>query len=40
MAEGRDAMEIYVENDTFAAASGGDITRTNAQGFYFLGTVR
>ena len=40
VAEGSDAMEIYVENDTFAAASGGDISRTNAQGFYFLGTVR
>ena len=36
VAEGDDAMDIYVENDKFAAACGGDITRTNSQGFYYL----
>ena len=40
VAERDDAMDIYVENDKFAAASGGDISRTNAQGFYFLRTVK
>ena len=40
VAEGGDEMKIYVENDAFAANSNGDIGRTNAQGFYYLGTVQ
>lgn len=40
VAEGNGAMHIYVENETFATSSGGNITLTNAQGFYYLGTVR
>lgn len=39
VAEGRSQMDIYVENDTFAAKSGGNTAITNQQGFYFLGTV-
>ena len=39
VAEGHDQMDIYVENDTFAAKSGGNTAITNQQGFYFLGTV-
>ena len=40
VAEGYDAMHIYIENSTFAANSKGDTSRTNAQGFCYLGTVR
>ena len=40
VAEGGGEMNIYVENDTFAASSGGDVTQINAQGFYYLGTVQ
>ena len=39
VAEGDEEMNIYVENDTFAANSGGNTSITNAQGFYYLGTV-
>ena len=39
VAEGTDAMHIYVENEVFAAKSGGNTKLTNDQGFYFLGTV-
>ena len=39
VAEGSQQMEIYVENDSFATRSGGDLSRTNSQGYYFLGTV-
>ena len=39
VAEGQRQMDIYVENDTFAAKSGGNTAYTNKQGFYFLGTV-
>ena len=39
VAEGTDTMEIYVENEVFAAKSGGDTSKRNDQGFYFLGTV-
>ena len=39
VAEGDQTMNIYVENETFALNSGGDIGRTNEQGFYYLGTV-
>ena len=39
VAEGDDAMHIYVENDAFAANNGGDTRTTNAQGFYYLCTV-
>lgn len=40
VAEGTESMDIYVENDTFAANSGGNINNTNQQGFYYLGTVQ
>ena len=40
VAEGAEEMNIYVENDTFAANSGGNISQTNEQGFYYLGTVK
>ena len=40
VAEGYDAMHVYVENSTFATNSGGDASITNAQGFYYLCTVR
>ena len=40
VAEGNGAMHIYVENDTFAVSNGDDITLTNAQGFYYLCTVK
>ncbi len=39
VAEGRFSMDIYVENYNFAAKSGGDVRRTNQQGFFYLGTV-
>ena len=39
VAEGKDSMEIYVENKNFAANSDGDTSKVNEQGFYFLGTV-
>ena len=39
VAKGKDAMHIYVENDKFAAANGGDVSDTNRQGFYYLRTV-
>ena len=39
VAEGQSQMNIYVENDTFAAKSGGNTAITNEQGFCFLGTV-
>lgn len=32
-------MRIYVENDSFASAAGGNTAYTNAQGFYFLCTI-
>ena len=37
--EGESAMNVYVENKTFAETSGGNIQYTNTQGFYFLTTV-
>ena len=41
VAEGDKAMNIYVENDTFAANfDSGDINLTNEQGFYYLATVQ
>ena len=33
-------MDIYVENENFAAAAGGDTTRTNSQGFYYLENIK
>ena len=39
VAEGTNAIEIYVENEVFAATSGGDTNITNDQGFYYLYTV-
>ena len=33
-------MDVYVEDDTFAANSGGNINLTNGQGFYYLGRVK
>ena len=39
VAEGTDAMDIYVENEVFAAKSGGDTSRVNHQGFFFLDKV-
>ena len=39
VAEGSPTMNIYVENDTFSLNSGGDMGRTNEQGFHYLGTV-
>ena len=32
-------MDVYVENDTFAAKSGGSTAFKNQQGFYYLCTV-
>lgn len=40
VAEGYDAMDVYVENSTFAANSGADTNIKNAQGFSYLGTIR
>ena len=40
VAEGTKKMDVYIENDTFAAKSGGNINYTNGQGFYFLLTVK
>ena len=39
VAEGNREMEIFVENDKFAAKCGGNINYTNDQGFYYLYTV-
>ena len=39
VAEGSGGMDIYVENDSFAEKSGGDVNRKNSQGFYYLGAV-
>ena len=39
VAEGSTQMDVYVENDTFAAKSGGNTAIKNQQGFYYLGTV-
>ena len=39
VAEGSSTMEIYVENETFAKKSGGNVYRQNEQGFYYLGSV-
>lgn len=39
VAEGTEEMDIYVENDVFAAKAGGDVGRTNGQGFHYLGRV-
>ena len=39
VAEGEDAMEVYVENEVFAANSDGSTSKLNDQGFYFLGNV-
>ena len=39
VAEGTNAMDIYVENEVFAAKSGGNTGITNQQGFYLLGRV-
>ena len=40
VAEGKNSMEIYVENEVFTSKSGGNTQHTNQQGFYFLGTVK
>ena len=34
-----DQMEIYVENEMFAAKSGGNTNVKNAQGFFYLGAI-
>ncbi len=34
---GGDDLSIYIENDTFAEKAGGDTSKTNEQGYYFLG---
>ena len=39
VAEGTTRMDIYVENDTFAKKSGGNINVKNQQGLYYLGRV-
>ena len=39
VAEGLSSMDVYVENRTFAEKCGGDVYKTNAQGFYYLLTV-
>lgn len=39
VAEGLNTMEIYAENEIFVANSGGNIHKTNQQGFYYLGSV-
>ena len=39
VAEGDDDMHIFIENEVFAENSGGDTEITNAQGFYYLGSV-
>ena len=39
VAEGFSTMDIYAENDTFVANSGGNIYQTNQQGFYYLGSA-
>ena len=39
VAQGKSAMNVYVENETFAAKSGGNTQYTNSQGFYFLSSV-
>ena len=33
-------MDIYVENEKFAAAAGGNTEETNSQGFYYLRTIK
>lgn len=38
--EGEERMDVYVENRSFAINSNGNIGRTNAQGFYHLGTLQ
>ena len=40
VAEGYDAMQIYVENRVFAEKAGGKPHLTNAQGFSYLGQVQ
>jgi competence protein ComEC len=35
----KDKIDIYIENDTFAANAGGDISIKNGQGYYYLGTI-
>ena len=40
VAEGTGKMDIYVENEVFAGKAGGDVGRTNGQGFHYLGTVK
>jgi len=32
-------IDIFVENDRFAEKAGGNIEKTNSQGYYYLGTV-
>ena len=39
VAEGVTQMDVYVENDTFAAKGGGSTAFKNQQGFYYLCTV-
>ena len=39
VAEGHNAMNIYVENRIFAEKASGNTSLTNAQGFYYLGQV-
>lgn len=39
VAEGASQMHVYIENDTFAAKSGGNTAFRNQQGFYYLLTV-
>ncbi len=39
VAEGLSSMDVYVQNRAFAERSGGDVYKTNAQGFYYLRTV-
>ena len=36
---GSNIIEIYVENEKFAESAGGNIQKTNAQGYYHLGTI-
>ena len=32
-------IDIFIENDSFAQSAGGDTSVTNAQGYYYLGTI-
>lgn len=33
-------IEVYVENETFAAAKGGDLSKRNSQGYIYLYTIK